>query len=189
MNNQESLIVINAQLKENSRWFLFLGIGMAVLGIFAIIYSTFSTLFSVAQLGILLIVIGIFEAIKAFKLSKFGTFFLHLCLAILYVLAGLFIVSNPLVNALSLTLLLAAFLVGSGVAKLIFSFSPNIIHKSWMALNGILSILIGILIWQQWPESGLWAIGTLVGCDVLSTGIAWIMFALKAKDLVTNRFE
>lgn len=189
MNNQDSVLVINKQLQENSNWFLFLGIGMVVVGVLAISYSTLSTLFSIVHLGILLIAMGIFEAIKAFKLSKLSTFFLHLCLGILYTIAGLFITLNPLANALSLTLLLAAFLVGSGVARLIFSFSPNIINRSWMALNGILSILIGLLIWQQWPYSGLWAIGTLVGCDALSTGITWIMLSLKTKNLVINRFE
>lgn len=174
------------QLKENWKWYLTLGIGLVILGTLALIFSVFTTLFSVIYLGLFLIIVGIFEGFKSFSINKWSSFFLHLFLAVLYTVAGIFIVFNPLANALSLTILLAIFFVVTGILKLIFSFSSKILHKGWLAFNGLLSIALGILIWAQWPYSGLWVIGTFVAIDTLMTGWTWIMLALKAKDLKIN---
>jgi len=57
----------------------------------------------------------------------------------------------------------------------------NLPHKGWLVFNGALSVLLAVLLWQQWPLSGLWAIGLFVGIDVLLTGWSWIALALMAK--------
>lgn len=169
------------QLIENSNWYLLLGISLVALGTLAIIFSFISTIFSVVYLGIFLVIVGFMEIIQSFKLSHWSSFFLHLFLGVLYMVGGLFIALNPVLNALSLTLLLAIFFVVSGVLKLIFSFSKRIPHKGWMVINGLLTLVLGALIWAQWPTSGLWVIGTLVGIDTLFTGWTWIMLAIEAK--------
>lgn len=174
------------QLQENWAWYFALGIGLVTLGTLAIIYSFTSTIFSMIYLGILLIIVGIFEGIQSFKMSLWNNFFLHLFLSILYLVSGFFIVLYPEVNALSLTLLLAIFFAVSGIVKVVFSLTHNIPHKIWLILNGALTLILGILIWNQWPSSGLWVIGTLVGIDILFTGWTWIMLALKAKTLKHN---
>lgn len=171
------------QLRENWGWYLTLGISLVVLGTLAIFYSYLSTIFSVIYFGAFLAILGVFEGIQAFKMRKWGTFFLHLFLSALFIIGGAYIVFFPTINAISLTLLLAAFLIASGILKIIFSFDRTIPHRGWLVLNGISSLLLGILIWLQWPLSGLWVIGMLTGIDAIFTGWAWIMLSLSAKKL------
>lgn len=186
MNNQtreQNYELFLKQLKENQGWYLALGVSLVVLGTLAIVYSFLSTLFSVVYFGFLLLGIGIFEAVKAFKVNQWTNFFLHAFLSFLYILAGIFIISNPAVNAITLTLLLAFFFIASGIAKVIFALTQKVPHKTWVVLSGVLTFILGVLIWQQWPYSGLWAIGLLVGIDTVFTGWTWIMLSLQAKKL------
>lgn len=185
MNSSEITPSLRNQLKKNANWFLTLGIGLVVLGTLALIFSYTSTIFSVMYFGILLTIMGIFEGIKAFKLSQWSSFFLHLFLGILYTLTGLFIISNPLVNAITLTLFIAIFFVISGISRIIFALVKHVPHQNWLILNGIITLLLGILIWAQWPVSGLWIIGMFFGIDAIFTGWTWIMLSLAAKKILS----
>jgi len=172
------------QLREYRGWFMVLGILLIALGSLAIMFAYTSTLFSVVYLGALLVVLGIFELVHAFSFHPWTRFLLHLLLGLLYVASGAYILWNPALNALTLTLLLAIFFVISGIARFMFAMlHPQIPHHGWLAFNGIVTFVLGILIWYQWPVSGLWVIGTLVGIDAIFTGWAWIMLAVAAKRL------
>lgn len=175
------------QLRENKNWYLFLGASLVVFGTLAVIFALTSTLVSVIYLGILLVILGLFEGIKSFKINRWSNFFLHLFLSILYIVGGIFIMLNPAINALTLTLLLAIFFVISGILKTIFALTQQITHKGWLLLNGLLTLLLGILIWAEWPYSGLWVIGTLVGIDAIITGWTWIMLALTIGKFETKK--
>jgi len=178
-NDQEAL----NQLRENREWYLLLGIGLVVFGTLAIVYSFITTLLSVVYLGISLLVLGVFEVIKSFKINKWGNFFLHVFLGILYSIAGIFIFMNPLVNALTLTLFLAIFFIISGILKIVFIFSKRVVHKGFLLLNGLLSILLGVLLLLQWPFSGLWIIGAFVGIKAIITGWTWIILSMQANKI------
>lgn len=186
-NNNKLDVDINAsalaQLRENSTWYLLLGIGLVILGTLAVIFSYTSTIFSVVYLGLLLMAVGCFEIFQAFKVSKWSTFFLHLMLGILFTIGGLFMVMDPTINAINLTLFLAVFFVVTGILKIVFAFAKHIPHKFWLILNGALTTILGILIWKQWPYSGLWVIGMFVGIDAIFTGWTWIMLSLAAKKM------
>jgi len=188
-NNNNKLDTTNpaqaiAQLKKNSSWYLLLGIGLIILGSLAVIFSYYSTVFSVIYLGLLLIAVGGFEIFQAFKVSRWSTFFLDLILGILFIVGGIFMVIDPTVNAINLTLFLAIFFVVSGILKVIFAYSKDIPHKFWLVLNGVLTFILGLLIWKQWPYSGLWVIGMFVGIDSIFTGWTWIMLSLAAKKII-----
>lgn len=171
------------ELKENSWWYLLLGIGLAAVGALAIFYSTTATIISVLALGSFLVTSGLFEGFKSFKVSRWSNFFLHLFLAIIYIIGGIFIIFNPTLSALNLTLLLALFFTISGVTKIIFGITQPILYKGWLIANGVLTLILGLLIWNQWPVSGLWVIGAFIGIDMLFTGLTWIMIGTTAKDL------
>lgn len=169
------------QLKENAAWYKLLGIVFIILGILAVLFATRSTVFSMVYLGALLVVFGIFELVHAWHMRDWGNFFLHIFLAILYVGSGIFIIANPLLNAITLTLVLAGFFVASGITKIVVALSRDLPYKSWIVVNGIISIILGILVWQQWPYSGLWVIGMFVGIDAIFAGWSLIMLAIHAK--------
>lgn len=171
------------QLKKNANWILGLGISFIILGTLAIIFSFISTLLSIIYLGIFLLTIGTFEGIKAFKVNQWSILFLHLFLSILYVVGGIFIIFYPTINAISLTLLLAIFFVVSGILKMIFALTKQSHNRFWLFINGAIGLLLGILLWQQWPTSGLWVLGTFLGIEMLFTGWTWVMLALNAKNI------
>jgi uncharacterized membrane protein HdeD (DUF308 family) len=89
---------------------------------------------------------------------------------------------HPALGALTLTLVLAAFMLASGVTRLIGVFHANLPHKFWPVLNGILSIVLGLLLWVHWPWTGLWFIGFAVAIELIFHGWAWVMvaFALRS---------
>lgn len=171
------------QLKENWGWLMALGIAMLIIGTLAIIFSFTSTIISVIYFGALLLTAGIMEGIKSTRVSQWSTFFLHLFLSILYIVGGIFIMIHPAVNAITLTLVLAIFFVISGILRMIFSLGRQLPHRSWLFISGILTLLLGILIWQQWPYSGLWVLGTFLGIDLIFTGWTWIMLSMAAKEM------
>lgn len=169
------------QLKANANWYLGMGILLIIGGLFATIFAYSSTIFSVVYLGFFLIIKGIMEIAQSFKLTKWGSFFLHLIIGLLFTLGGLYIVINPAINALTLTLALAIFFVVSGILQIIFALTHQLYHRSIVLIGGALTLLLGILIWQQWPISGLWAIGTLVGVELMITGATWVGLSLRVK--------
>jgi len=171
------------QLHENATWYQCMGIALIVIGFFATIFASVSTLFSVVYLGFLLIFLGIAEAIKSSKITLWKSFALHLLLAILFTACGAFIVFYPTINAITLTLLLAISFIIAGIFRLFFAFTHTVPHKGWLIFNGACTLLLGILIWQQWPVSGLWVIGMLIGINAIFTGWTWIMLASIAKKL------
>lgn len=170
-------------LKEAANWILLAGLALVLLGVLAIIYSFTSTILSIVYLGVILFFDGIMEMVKSFTVKKWATFFLHLFLSIIYVIGGVFIIAYPAINAITLTLFFAILFGIAGIYKMIFAVTKELPHATWLFLSGALSFLLGILIWQQWPVSGLWVLGTFIGIDMLFTGWTWIMLALAAKHI------
>jgi uncharacterized membrane protein HdeD (DUF308 family) len=180
MNRVVDVLAIE-QLKKNWLLYLFFGINWVLLGTLALIFSTVSTLVSVVLLGIFMLYMGSFEIVSSFKITKLSSFLLHIFVGVLYYFSGFYLIIHPSISAINLTLMFAILFVVAGLLRIIFSFTKNIPHKGWLLFNGILTTILGILIWQQWPYSGLWVIGTFVGIEAIFTGWTWIMFSLAAK--------
>jgi uncharacterized membrane protein HdeD (DUF308 family) len=169
-------------LSRNWGWLLALGILMIILGVLAIGAPTYATLAVQAALGWILIIGGIAEGIHAFMAQGWRGFLLELLSAILYVVVGVLLLTNPVGGALALTIVLAVFLVVEGIFKIIMAMRVRD-HRGWgwLLASGILSLILGVLIWAEWPASGLWVIGLLVGIQLLFTGWSLVMLALAAR--------
>ena len=161
------------ELRRHWGWYLALGIVLIVLGTLAIGSTFVMTIASVFFFGWLLIIAGVMEAIHAFWHKRWAGFFLDLLTGILYVVAGWMMVTNPGGSALLLTLIIAMFLVFEGVFRIVASLAARYPHWGWVLFNGVISLLLGILIWRQWPSSGLWVIGLFVGIEMLLNG--WLL--------------
>jgi uncharacterized membrane protein HdeD (DUF308 family) len=169
-------------LSRNWGWLLAFGILMIILGVFAIGAPVVATIAFQVVLGWLLVIGGIAEAIHAFMAQSWRGFLFELLSAILYVVVGALLLFNPLLGAAALTLLLAVFLVVEGIFKIIMALRVRD-HRGWgwLLASGILSLILGAMIWAQWPASGLWVIGLLVGIQLLFTGWSLVMLALAAR--------
>jgi len=152
-----------------------MGVLFIVLGIVAIVEPMVAGLAVAVLAGWLLLAGGIVHAVSAFRGGGAKTVIWHALLAVLYVFGGLYFVTHPLLGLGTLTLFLAAILFIEGVVWIVAYFqlgSGNI----WMLLNGIITLVLGLMIWGGWPSSSVWAIGTLFGVNLLMTGLS-ILFA------------
>jgi uncharacterized membrane protein HdeD (DUF308 family) len=161
-------------------WWLHVALGLlsVVVGFLAISSKFIATLLSVRVFGWLLLIAGITEVFHALMVRQLRAFALHLLAAVLYLLTGLFMLEDPVRAAAVLTLLLAAsFLVG-GFLRVVFSLAVRFPAWSWVLLNGMVDLLLGVLIWNGWPETSLWVIGLFVGIDLIFHGFGWMMLGL-----------
>jgi uncharacterized membrane protein HdeD (DUF308 family) len=155
-----------------------MGIALILLGLFAVSYSAVATLASMLLFGMLLLLGAIFQIVTAFWGRSWRGFFLHLLTGILYLVVGVFMIEKPVEAEVGLTLLVAASLLVGGILRIILSVVERFDGWGWMLLNGIVSLLLGIAIWKQWPLSGLWVIGLFIGIEMLFSGLSWVMLGL-----------
>jgi uncharacterized membrane protein HdeD (DUF308 family) len=167
------------QLHAKWGWFVGFGVVLVVLGLYALAYLVLATIATIVLYAALLIVGGIGQVLHAFRVRSGGMMAFWAVSGLLYALAGVIALFNPLMASLVLTLMLGIILIVVGVLRLITAFdSRGGRHSGWIAIGGIITVILGLLITFQWPSSGLWVIGLFLGIDLLYQGIAWIAFGL-----------
>jgi uncharacterized membrane protein HdeD (DUF308 family) len=171
------------EVRKRWGWLLFLGIVMVVLGTIAFFIMPAATVGTVLVLGWLLVFSGVMETIQAFQERKSGGLFLHLIGGILGVLVGLLVVTHPVAGALAWTLLFASFFTVIGIFRLVAAIRLKFPNWGWAVFDGIVSTGLGLLLWLEWPWSGLWFMGLAVGISLLLRGWSYIMFALAVHNL------
>ncbi len=174
----EVVVQATPELIHHWGWFLAFGIVLLVLGIAAVVRSVTATVASMVFFGWLLVFGSIAESVTAFMVGKWAGFFLHLLIAILFGMAGVLMVTRPVISAESLTFLMSVFFLAGGLCQLIAALWTHLPGWGWHALNGAIASVMGILIMAQWPVSGLWVIGLFIGIDLIVCGSAWIALAL-----------
>jgi len=157
-----------------------LGIASLILGTVALGASGIVTLASVLFFGWMLVFGGAVQAVHAFWFRRWGGFFRHLLGGVLGIVVGGLLVARPLAGAESITLLLAAFFVVGGVFRIMAALAVRFPSWGWTLMSGVVTLLLGIIIWKQWPISGLWVIGTFVGIDLIFDGWSLVMLGMTA---------
>ena len=179
--------VANA-VKKDSTAVLILGIVTVVLGVLAMMAPMVTGVAVAFMVGILLIGGGIMRTIFAFKCKSWGAGILVFLLGILMLLVGLYMIARPGAALATLTLFLAAYFAVDGILEIVQAFDLKPIQGwGWTLFGGIVSILLGVMIWRQWPVSGAYAIGILVGIKLIFAG--WAMAGIGAaarSELTTN---
>lgn len=169
------------ELRVNWGWFFGLGVLLVLLGIAAVYSSVFTTLFTVFLLGLLTFGSGVVQIVQSFWARKWSGLFLSLLVGILYLVVGGLFIMRPGLSAINLTLLIAAFFLVSGLFRMIVSLIQRFNDWGWVFINGLISFILGIMIFQEWPAAGLWVIGLFIGIDLILIGITWIILSSKAK--------
>jgi len=177
------------ELRKKWGWFLALGIVLIIVGSVAIGSAFLTTVFSMVFLGWLMIGGGVLQALHAFGCKKWGGFFIDLLTGLLYIVVGFMCVANPGATAVSLTLLIAMFLIFGGIFRVVIALIMPTHNWGWLLLHGAINLLLGILIWRQWPISGLWVIGLFVGIEMICNGWTLVMLGLMAKNMPTATTE
>jgi uncharacterized membrane protein HdeD (DUF308 family) len=164
-------------------WFLVLGVVLIVLGIIALVFTPAATLASVLILGWLMFFSGIVEAVRAFHARGWGGVLLHVAGAALGILVGLLIVTDPLAGALASTLLFATFFTVIGLFRLIAAIWLQYRSWGWAVLDGVVTLVLGVLLWAGLPWSGLWFLGFSLGVALILRGWSDIAFALAVRSV------
>jgi uncharacterized membrane protein HdeD (DUF308 family) len=164
-------------------WLLVLGIVLIVVGTMAIGIPLVASLVTALFIGALLLVGGVAQLVGSFWTRDWSGFFLMLLMGVLYIVVGLLFLNRPISALEVLTLLLACSLLVSGVFRIVGSLMYRFPQWGWVFLGGVLNLVLGLLIWQQWPVSGFWVIGLFVGIDMIFNGWIWVMLALRLKSL------
>jgi uncharacterized membrane protein HdeD (DUF308 family) len=170
-------------LRASWGWLVALGILLIIAGVLAICFPVAATLTTVTFFGILLLCGAGVQVVSAIWTRGWGGFFLHLLIALLYFWVGLFLLDRPGLGAAGYTLMLAVFFVFGGVLRIILALGHRFSGWGWVLLNGIITLLLGILIWRDLPEAAFWVIGTFVGIELLFNGWSWVMLGLAARGL------
>lgn len=175
--------IVFGDAKKNWGWILALGIISLILGIIGLGLTVVLTLASVFLFGILLLFGSGAQFFDAFKCKGWKVVLWHILIAILYLIAGISVIINPLGASLILTLVLAGVLIVVGIARLIMAFQlKGFGNWGWPLFGGIVSIILGGIIFAQWPISGLWVIGLFVAIELIVNGWSYIFVALAAKN-------
>jgi len=176
-----------AVLRHSWGWLVALGIGLAVLGLIALAMVPVATVAAVLVLGWLMVLSGVIEVVQAVRVRRWsGGVFLHLIGGVLGILVGLLVVTHPVAGALVWTLLFASFFMVIGILRAIAAIRLKFLNWGWALFDGIVSVALGILLWAEWPWSGLWFLGLTVGISLLLRGWAYVMFALAVRGMLAR---
>lgn len=183
MTEPESGSVPERRHSTSSRWvwFVVLGIALAVLGIFAMSAPVVSTLAAVFAFGWALIIGGILQAVHAIYQRDWGGRVLDVLTGVLFVVVGALALFGPVTSAMSLTLLIAAALLIRGIFAIVAAVSERYAQWGWSVVYGVVSVLLGGLIFAMWPAISMWLIGLFVGIELLVDGIVLAMIGLSAR--------
>lgn len=173
-------------LKANWGWFLAIGIILVVLG--AVVIGTptatvITTVVVVRVIGALLLLGGALQTVHAFLARRWGGFLVHLVSGLLYIVFGWLLLTRPDVSAEFLTILIAAFLLTGGLFRIVIAVQTRGENWFWLVLSGIINILLGLLIWEGWPEISAIVIGLFVGIEMIVNGASWIMVAIGIRSM------
>jgi uncharacterized membrane protein HdeD (DUF308 family) len=166
--------------------FLIEGCIFVILGLLAIALPTVFTLGVEQFLGWLLVIGGVVGGYRFITLHNYREkgWLTSLLITALYIITGGMLIAYPLSGILSLTLLLAFFMLLDGISKIIYAFKTKIPHYGWLIFSGILSLLIAAIIVSGFPGTASWVLGLLFGINMLFAGAALLSLGFASKDKV-----
>ena len=177
-----TLIDIIQKDAKTAKW---IGVLLLISGVLALIAPLAAGVSIAVMTGVLLLFSGAAQLLIVFRAGSFGEGLLLVALAILSLVAGVYMVSQPLSALATLTFFLAGYFIATGVIEAISAFAARPMQGwGWLFFGGIVSIALGIMIWRQFPLSGAWAVGVLVGVRLIMSGSTLIAIGGMVKNVV-----
>jgi len=173
-------------IKRATGWSIALAVLMIIAGIIAMLEPGLAGVVITYVIGWTAIFNGVAQIVFAFRTHGGLHVALEVILGIIYIIAGIFILIHPLGGLLALTLFLASFLLVYGIFALVLAFQMRPRRGwGWVLFDGIITILLGILIWAHWPINSEWVVGTLFGISIFISGITRLMVSLAVRGVVS----
>lgn len=163
-------------IKRNARLAVIMGVIMVICGILAILSPLAAGASVMMFVGILLAIGGIAQCVLAFQAGAFNKGLLIFVAGALTAIVGFYLINKPLSGLAVIAFFLAVYFIVTGIFELVGAFQVRP-AEGWgmMLFNGIVTLLLGIMIWSQFPLSGAWAVGILFGVKLLLSGASLIV--------------
>jgi len=160
------------------------GVLLIILGMVAVGSPYLAAIAVNALLAWLIVMAGVVHLILAFYAHRAGSLIWKLLVGLAYVCFGVYLILYPALGVASLTLLLASLFLVEGVLDIVLFFNMRSLGgSSWVLVDGIITLLLGLMIYLQWPSSSAWAIGTLVGVSLIISGVTRVMLSLAVRKI------
>jgi uncharacterized membrane protein HdeD (DUF308 family) len=169
-------------VKHASTTSILWGVLLIVFGMVAVGMPLLAAVAVSALVAWLIVLAGVVHLMLAFRVHSAGSVIWKLLVGLAYLSFGGYLLMHPLVGVATLTLLLASLFLIEGLLNIVLYVQMRPIHgSSWLLVDGIVTLLLGLLIYMQWPSSSAWAIGTLVGISMIFSGVARVMMSLAVR--------
>lgn len=171
-------------IKKNAGLTVLSGVILLIAGTLAI-FSPFVAGVSITMLvGAMLAVSGIGQCFLAFKTGAFGRGLMVFVVGVLMAITGVYMMNQPIAGLATLTIILMSYLLATGALEIIVAFQLKPADGWGLQLfNGIVALLLGIMLWRQFPLSGAWAIGVLFGIKMIFSGLAFVIIGRNVKKM------
>jgi uncharacterized membrane protein HdeD (DUF308 family) len=179
-----------ATVRHASTISIVLGVLLILLGLLAVASPFLAAVAVNAFIAWMIVFAGIVHLTLAFRVHGAGSIIWKLLVGVAYVCFGVYVILHPVLGVVSLTLILASLFLVEGIFDLVLYAKMRSIHgSSWLLIDGIITLVLGLMIYMQWPSSASWAIGTLVGASMIVSGVSRVMMSLavrKTTDVVSS---
>ena len=173
--------------KKATGWSIAISVLMIIAGIFAIVLPLETGIAVNLFIGWMLLFAAAAHFVYAWSTRHSGGVIWKVLLGILYLVIGFYLLEHPARGLATLTLVLAYYLLIEGVMEIILFFQHRSAPGSvWFLLDGIITLILGGLVWKTWPSSTEWVIGTLVGISMLFSGAARLSMSLAARRVLAK---
>lgn len=173
---------VSDAVRQHWGWFLALGIVFIIGGTFAILAPFVASVVVTLVVAVVLVILGILQIIHAWRVQSWGGFLWQLIIGLVILIGGIAIYLNPVAGTLALTLVVAALFLAKGIFQIILGFQLRP-HDGWgwIVAAGVIAAIVGIMIWFNFPFSGVYALGILAGISLIFTGWAYVAISLAAR--------
>jgi len=169
-------------VRHASTWSILCGVALIILGVLAVGSPALAAIAVNAVLSWLIVFAGAVHLSLAFYAHRAGSVLWKLLVGLAYVAFGVYLITHPALGVASLTLVLASLFLVEGIFDIVLFFQMRAIGgSSWILVDGIITLLLGLMIYRQWPSSSNWAIGTLVGVSLIISGVTRLMLSLAVR--------
>jgi uncharacterized membrane protein HdeD (DUF308 family) len=172
----------NKEINRAVGWSIALSVLLILAGVLAIIVPQASGIAVTILVSWLLVFCGGVHLAYAWQTRHSGGLWWGLLIGVIYIIAGGYILLHPMAGLASLTLVLAAYLLMASILEFILAFQLRPLTGSgWLVLDGIITLILGVMIGWTWPSNAPWVIGTLVGISMIFSGFTRLMLSLAVR--------
>ncbi len=174
-------------IKKNASLTVVIGVVTLIAGLLAITSPFVAGVSITILVGAMLAISGVSQCFLAFKAGAFGRGLMVFVVGVLMTIAGVYMMNQPVAGLATLTIILMSYLLVTGALEIIVSFQLKPASGWGLELfNGVVTLLLGIMLWRQFPLSGAWAIGVLFGIKMIFSGWAFIFIGRSVRKMAAE---